>query len=463
MRGKWAIAAILSVICAVAWADVSVNGFLKTETRLRVQEERELTWNRAVLSLKFEGEPSEGLHFLGDLRLKSSGFPTISSLPDLQSWGKEGVSPWAVELKEAYLDVYSFLVESLDLRLGKQIVVWGTADKINPTSNICPDDLEDIFDFGEKIGVNAIQLNWYPSLGGADLTVSGVFVPTFTPSTLPPPRWIGALMEEGVPEIPGLKVEAIEERIALPEPSLKESSSFGLRLSTTLAGYDLSVSYYRGRDKLPIQSSLTLKPKVEVELPAGGMPSGLTPGEGQPPVGPELPVEGVLELIYPKIQVIGADMAGELFKVGIWAEGALFLPEEVEMKTTLPTPQGPTTRSEVVLEDEPYLKFVLGCDYTFKDGTYVNFQYIHGFPFERGKDELNDYFAFRLERKFHDDEVKLVPLSFVLSVTDWDDPSENYGLAYVPELSYSPRDNIELTLGAVVLHGKGEGFLSKLK
>src|SRR5262249_15827903 len=39
------------------------------------------------------------------------------------------------ELREAYLDVS---VGAVDLRLGKQLIVWGRADRLNPTDNLTP-------------------------------------------------------------------------------------------------------------------------------------------------------------------------------------------------------------------------------------------------------------------------------------------------------------------------------------
>ncbi|HEX29698.1 TPA: hypothetical protein ENG04_06420, partial [Candidatus Poribacteria bacterium] len=123
------------------------------------------------------------------------GFPKVGTLADLQRFERDRATPWSIDLKEAYLDVYSFLIDNLDLRMGKQIVIWGTADRINPTSNICPDDLEDVFDFGEKLGVNSIKASLYWSVGETDLTLTGVFVPVFTPSILPLPEWTAGLME----------------------------------------------------------------------------------------------------------------------------------------------------------------------------------------------------------------------------------------------------------------------------
>jgi len=43
-----------------------------------------------------------------------------------------------IKLREAYVNAY---MGPVDVRLGKQIVVWGRADGINPTNNITPQNL----------------------------------------------------------------------------------------------------------------------------------------------------------------------------------------------------------------------------------------------------------------------------------------------------------------------------------
>ena len=53
---------------------------------------------------------------------------------------------------------------------------------------------------------------------------------------------------------------------------------------------------------------------------------------------------------------------------------------------------------------EPYAKYVLGMDYTFETGLYIQAQYLHGFTTERGANELHDYLIGVIEKKFLNDE-----------------------------------------------------------
>jgi hypothetical protein len=84
------------------------------------------------------------------------------------------------DLREAYVNGY---FGPLDLRLGKQIVVWGRADAFNPTNNITPNDLrvrshiEDDRRVG-NIGARAF-LNFRP------LRLEGIWMPLYVASELP--------------------------------------------------------------------------------------------------------------------------------------------------------------------------------------------------------------------------------------------------------------------------------------
>jgi len=418
-----------------AQSDLSINGYIRTNNRIRFDTGK-FSWNENRLSLKFEGAPSDKYHFFSEVRLRGFGFPNANNVSDLQQKEKDFIYKWGLEFREAYLDLYQFGLENLDVRIGRQIIVWGTADKINPTNNISPDDLEDIFNFGAQLGANAIKADYY----WGDVTITGVFVPIFTPATLP----FGDYEKAFVPEFnvpPGMTIRNISDKITLPETKLSETSQYAFKVATNLLDYDLSLSYYNGRDDFPLANEIIIKPVDTLGM--ADVQSGM---------------------VYPRIQVIGADFAGSIFDIGFWGEGAMFLADKVQKITYLETPIGlnPIEKS-IALDDEPYFKFVLGFDYTFSNGWYVNGQFIHGFINERGKDNLNDYIAFRFEKKFFDDKMKIVPFGGVIEVNDWGNLKNNYGIAGNPEITYYPTDNIELTLGSFIMYGKGDNMFSRIQ
>jgi hypothetical protein len=328
-----------------AQSDLSINGYIKTDNRLRF-DTNEFTWNENRLNLRFEGAPSDKYHFFSEVRLRGLGFPTIT--------------------------------QSSDLRVGRQIISWGTADKINPTSNISPDDLEDIFNFGEQLGTNALTATYYLN---DNITLTGVFVPIFTPSTLPYGDFSNAFAPT-MDMMPGTFPRSFSDKIVLPENKLSESSQYAFKTSTNLFGYDLSFSYFKGRDDLPLVDKVTSTPVDTLGT-----------------------VNIATELIYPKMQVIGADFAGSIGRVGFWGEGAIFIPDKVELSTFMQTQMGLQPQGTLIaLDDKPYFRYVIGGDYTFKNGLYLNAQFLHGFIHERGEENLNDYVAFRFEKKLFNSE-----------------------------------------------------------
>jgi len=174
------------------------------------------------------------------------------------------------------------------------------------------------------------------------------------------------------------------------------------------------------------------------------------------------------DLSFYRTHIFGADMAGSIGGVGVWAEAAAFLPEnDVVMTNDLtafyPTSPVPVTQDSTVLKKEAYVKFVVGGDYNFANGHYLNFQYMHGFINERGRDALNDYFFVQYQMKFFDDILKFTPLAGGFIVSDWDDIENNYAIIYAPELSYMATDNAEISVSAALFDGKGDNMFASMK
>ncbi|MCK4385085.1 MAG: hypothetical protein KAW52_02355, partial [candidate division Zixibacteria bacterium] len=198
-------------------------------------------------------------------------------------------------------------------------------------------------------------------------------------------------------------------------------------------------SYFYGRDDLPLID------QVSIEL-----------------VDTLGSVNVNTRLCYPRMQVVGLDMAGAIGDVGIWAEGALFFPEKVEMMTIIPTQSGMISQKSTALEDQGYFKYVVGGDYTFKNGLYVNGQFLHGFYHERGKDNLEDYFMLGFEKKFLNDELKIT-LAGGTEIKKFDDLKDNYATIIFPEISYYPLDNTEILLGVYLIDGKETTNFGRVK
>ncbi len=419
-----------------ATAQVELNGYVSTDYRARTRGAHALTWNENRLDLRLEGSVSEKAAFKGELWLRSFGFPTATRLEHLQQRDRSHTLPWAVDLREAYLEIYGFLLPQVDVRLGKQRIAWGTADKINPTDNLNPKDFEDPLDFGRKLPVNALQITGY--LG--DWSIELDYVPVFTPAVLPPPDWsFGAL--PGAASLPQSGGVQVVSDVVLPERTLRDGASVGIKLSGNVAGYDVSASYAFVRDDLPIPS------RIQTVVGQAGVESIHT------------------WLSFPRLHVFGADLAGELLGAGIWAEAAAFLPDEAvyQYQTSEILQAGNRITyilpPKLLLEREVYTKWVVGGDYTFRNGWYVNGQFVHGFYGERGRDGLQDYLVLAAEKKLWHETVKL-RFAVAAQARELRHPSRDYTWIALPELSYYPSDNVELQLGGYAIRSRGQTTLS---
>lgn len=145
---------------------------------------------------------------------------------------------------------------------------------------------------------------------------------------------------------------------------------------------------------------------------------------------------------------MGADFAGDFRSVGFWGEVALFFPEEIK------------SGSDIILSDEPYLKYTLGMDYTFRGGIYLEAQFVHGFFTERGRGNLNNFLIAKIEKKYLNNELTL-SLAGSLEAKDTD-IEESYGTSLFPEVSYRPRDNLELTAGVYIFNWRSGTLLGSL-
>jgi len=120
----------------------------------------------------------ENYEFFSSLKLRIWDKNLPTSLNELSNFP----SPFEIYLWELYGKIYGFILSDLDLKFGRQRIVWGTADKLNPTDNLNPYDLQNPLNFGERMPQEALLLNYYfPN----ELTLSIVFEPYFTPPLLP--------------------------------------------------------------------------------------------------------------------------------------------------------------------------------------------------------------------------------------------------------------------------------------
>ena len=112
-----------------------------------------------------------------------------------------------LDLRQIYVDLY---FSWMDLRIGRQQVVWGKADGVFITDVVSPKDLSEFLlpDFEEiRLGVTAVRADFY--IG--EHTIELIWVPIFTPTRMPGQgsMWrpdsalpTGAVMDGGRQDVP---------------------------------------------------------------------------------------------------------------------------------------------------------------------------------------------------------------------------------------------------------------------
>lgn len=223
-------------------------------------------------------------------------------------------------LNEGYVDL---LFSHLDLRLGKQTIVWGRTDVVSPTDHLAPRDLSDPLDIDdERLGVPAARLR--ASVAG--VRAEGVVAATAVASRLPAlhSRWAPALPATMPhPASSERTLQASYRMVEASSPALTlRNAQYGGRLATTLWGWDFSVSYFDGWDDLP--------PSVPRVVPVD-----------------EEHVRVELVQAHSRRRALGGDLATTLGAYGVRAEAAYLMPDSLG---------GPD-----------YLQYVLGVDRVFGD------------------------------------------------------------------------------------------------
>jgi hypothetical protein len=325
----------------------------------------------------------------------------------------ESLMPMKIELREAYADLFGFPVAAMDVRIGRQRIAWGAADRISVVDNLNPDDLGDFWDFGRHAASGAASLTFYADR----FSLQGVFIPVFRPALLP--EQASAAAAAALPDVSPLTLHSLAVDYSLPGADPVANAACGLRGSLNVLGWDAALSYVLGREDFPRPLSLSAvfhTPGVDVDM----------------------------EVVYgfPRLHVGGLEIAGELLGLGVWAEAAFFWPDYTTV-IDLSAIGG----SSVTESNEWYLKAVAGLDYTFPFGLYVNLQYAHGLAYENRRDGLQDYLILGAEWPLPGGRVKIGPIGAALEVDDFAAVTDSWALALSPEIGLFPRDNVELSAG----------------
>ncbi len=150
---------------------------------------------------------------------------------------EDGVVPGekGVELREAFIE---YVADSWDLRVGRQIIVWGKADGLAITDIICPRDHAEFFaaEYDDtRIPVDAAKWRYL----GNSFDLEFIWLPRFIPAALPPQGspWF---RETEFPAGVDVEYQAVSE----PEFNL-ENGEFAAKASIYTSAVDVAISCFR--------------------------------------------------------------------------------------------------------------------------------------------------------------------------------------------------------------------------
>ncbi len=215
-------------------------------------------------------------------------------------------------LREAYVE---FSSGSGDFRLGKQIIAWGTADGNNPTDNVNPYDFYYLFLPGTDRKVGNVMAVARLYLGAVNL--EAVVTPVFQPNRIP-------VNEPDFPIFGDVPFTMDLTKADYPDRGLG-NTEMGVRALLPLSMMDVSLSYFRGFDRM-------FTPVFNELFPGTGIPDPTS----------------LKSLEYYQTQVIGGELVTFLGDWAIRAEAAYFLTEDKDG-------DDPSIRN-------PYLQYVLQLD-----------------------------------------------------------------------------------------------------
>ncbi len=312
-------------------------------------------------------------------------------------------------LREAYLDMY---FPSVDIRIGKQQIIWGKADGVFITDIVSPKDLTEFIlpDFDEiRIGITSVKADYY--IGNN--TFEMVWIPTFTPDKFPPP---GSLWRPAMPAFPApARIDSsrmkVENKLENSELFAKFSALTGVIDFEIMGGYawDDDPTMHVVKHVTPIDSmhfrldSLTIYPEYH-RLTIGG-------GSFSTTIGPFV------------LRGEGAYYTGKYFNT-----------------------RDPKAPESVVKKD--YLHYLIGLDYTLWNwhlsGQFIQ-QVILDYNDYIEDDQYSNMATFLASKDFWNETLHL---SFFMYYDFNNDAS-----LLRPKVSYDFADGFEILLGANIFTG----------
>ncbi|MFH2130501.1 MAG: DUF1302 family protein [bacterium] len=309
-----------------------------------------------------------------------------------------------IDLRQSYMDIR---LETVDIRIGKQQIVWGKADGVFITDVISPKDLSEYLlpDFEEiRMGVQALKVDYY--MGNNSLEF--VWVPDFTPTRMPAEDSIWYVQRS-------FPVTPVFDYSKQKVPSNFGNSELFLKFSAMTSLIDFEV----------------MAGSMWDDDPTLHVTQSMSTSTGQP-VLTVTPEHHRLEL------------AGGSFSTALG--GMVFRGESAYYRGKYFNSEDPALKDRVVKKD--YAHFLLGLDFTLLDirmsAQFIERQ-IQDFDESIVNDEREDTVTFLMSRDFLRETLKLELFSYI--------GLNDNGSLIRPKVSYDLFDGFQIVAGLNIFNG----------
>ncbi len=398
--------------------------------------------NRNTLDLALDADLDDDVAARGAVSLRNDNIPELHTVGD--SADISNLQPVRIRVTDAWVEGRDLGLDGFDLRVGAQTLRWGTGDRFSPTDRLNPFDLSDPAHFDRRLATPAVHASYYRS----PFTVSATWFPFFIPSLMNQ-RVIDTITDDEVEddahfadEIDGElpDINRISTRANIPSQTLFESA-VALRAEWASRWADIAAGWYMGRDHLP-------------QLSGEVIPENFFDGET---------TDLIVNLAYPNIQMFAAEARFPFLESWTgWVDAALILPSSTEIfitRSRLEDLERLGAIDEAPDEDvvattqsgDPYVNFLVGVDRSVGTAAYLNFQYLHGFLFERNPEDLHHYGLVGFSAP-----ARILP-TFEIDIVAGVEANRSFdafGLLNQTRLIYRPADALELSTSATLQIGQ---------
>ncbi|MCK4359574.1 MAG: hypothetical protein KAW92_12715 [Candidatus Cloacimonetes bacterium] len=145
-----------------------------------------------------------------------------------------------IELREAFIDYSS---DNCDIRIGRQLIIWGKADGLEITDIISPKDYSEFLaqDFDDiRLPIDALKFRFLFEQTNLEL----IWLPVFKPAILPPADSPWEMKYE--------THDFYEEWFPTVEPEMSlKNSEIAAKISTYQSGFDLAITAFHSWEDIP--------------------------------------------------------------------------------------------------------------------------------------------------------------------------------------------------------------------